>query len=267
MLTTRIMGPENGAQSIKRGSPSPCLRSEVFDSTGLLPSLEHLFCNALAPEADPGEQDGLSRLLEEIKESSPAPDAPAAELCAFREILLEVARRISIRYNDLQRVRSLILTDDLTGLYNRRGFLFMATQHLKLARRTDQALLLFFMDVDDFKSINDSLGHLRGDAFLISCAHALKHTFRETDILARLGGDEFAVLAHEGADHSCATISQRLETLLETLNRDVPHPQRISFSTGTVRFNPRNPVSLAELLSLADRRMYERKRVRQPGSA
>src|ERR1700686_5828877 len=85
--------------------------------------------------------------------------------------------------------------DDLTHLYNRRAFYALAAQQLKVMRRKEQGLLLFFADVDHLKNINDTYGHREGDLALVRAADALERTFRDSDILARLGGDEFAVLA------------------------------------------------------------------------
>lgn len=258
MSATRAPAPRHAVQS-------PSLHASSFllpPDAAALP--EDLFRHDFSQELELGDQDGLSQLIAEIQAFPAAREGTGDELMVLRDLLLDVAQRLSARWRDLARLRSLALTDDLTGLYNRRGFLFMASQQIKLACRMNQSLLLFFMDVDNFKVINDNLGHLRGDAFLICCSHVLKETFRETDIISRLGGDEFAVLALEGANHSCDAISHRLNASLDALNRNVSSPEKIWFSTGMARFDPRNPVSLGELLSLADRRMYEQKMARHP---
>lgn len=229
---------------------------------GLPAALDHLFRDDFTAEHDSSEDVGLLQLLARVEAFPPSRDAGPAQLCDFRELLLDAAHGVLLRWKTVSQFRSLLLTDDLTGLYNRRGFLFMATQHLKLARRTGQHLLLFFMDVDNLKFINDDLGHIKGDAFLICCANALKQTFRETDILARFGGDEFVVLVHEGVSRGPSAILRRLEKSLHAVNRNVPGPHRLSLSAGTSSFDPRNPLSLTELLNRADRRMYDQKRAR-----
>jgi diguanylate cyclase (GGDEF)-like protein len=122
--------------------------------------------------------------------------------------------------------------------------------------------LLFFVDIDQFKSVNDSLGHIEGDAFLICCAEVLKSTFRDSDIIARIGGDEFVILAQETSEQSSEAIFDRLESALRLLNEKVDSPHKLALSVGVARFDPENPVSLGELLSVADREMFERKRVR-----
>jgi diguanylate cyclase (GGDEF)-like protein/PAS domain S-box-containing protein len=92
------------------------------------------------------------------------------------------------------------LRDDLTGLYNRRGFFTLAQHQFKLCKRSHKGMVLFFADLDALKAINDSLGHLEGDQALIDTANILSHTFRESDIIARLGGDEFVVLITDPSD-------------------------------------------------------------------
>jgi diguanylate cyclase (GGDEF)-like protein len=226
---------------------------EVVDDDPLIKSLEH----SLDEEDEHGK---LDHLISQLALCAPAPSASFDELQRFRKILLEAARAISMRSRFLDRLRSFALTDDLTGLYNRRGFLILGLQNLKLASRTGYSLLLFFADIDQFKRVNDSLGQLEGDAFLICCAEVLKSTFRDSDIIARIGGDEFVILAQERAENSSEAIFHRLESALQLLNEKVDSSHNLSLSVGVARFDPQNPVSLGELLSLADREMFERKR-------
>jgi diguanylate cyclase (GGDEF)-like protein len=149
----------------------------------------------------------------------------------------------------------LSITDDLTGLLNRRGFLASATHQLKVAQRNGQSLMLFFCDIDNLKRINDSCGHREGDLALIRAAGALEQTFRESDLLARLGGDEFAALATEaGQNHE--VILSRLE---ENLRKSDESYANLSLSVGLARFDPKCPTSLGELMSRADQAMYEYK--------
>jgi two-component system cell cycle response regulator len=127
--------------------------------------------------------------------------------------LLERSIRYSVRQHELlAEIQSLLLTDDLTGLHNRRGFFALAQQQLALARRQGEPCLLFFADLDNMKAINDSLGHSQGDLALQDAAAVLQRTFRASDILARIGGDEFAVLAMEADPSSTEAILQRLES-------------------------------------------------------
>ncbi|HKV60729.1 MAG TPA: GGDEF domain-containing protein [Candidatus Acidoferrum sp.] len=156
---------------------------------------------------------------------------------------------------------SLALTDELTGLYNRRGFIAMAERQMRLGRRTGRGMLLFMIDVDGLKNINDSFGHLEGDCALKRTSAVLEETFRDSDVVARLGGDEFAVLAIEAAGHSEPTIKTRL---FECLKSTKPEQSRyeISLSLGVARFDPRDRASIGELMARADQSMYEQKRRR-----
>ena len=88
-------------------------------------------------------------------------------------------------------LQQLSYNDELTGLLNRRGFLSMAQQQLKIAQREDWQLVLLFADLDSLKNINDNFGHTEGDRALKNVAAVLKKTFRTSDLLARLGGDEW----------------------------------------------------------------------------
>jgi diguanylate cyclase (GGDEF)-like protein len=161
-----------------------------------------------------------------------------------------------------REVRSLAITDELTGLYNRRGFLASATHQLKMAHRNGENVLLLFCDVDNLKGINDSFGHQEGDLALIRTADVIEETFRDSDILARLGGDEFAVLASEASIPNRQAIMPRMESSLAKANAEESR-YKLSFSIGVARFNPETPASLAELMALADQDMYAHK-ARQP---
>jgi diguanylate cyclase (GGDEF)-like protein len=159
-------------------------------------------------------------------------------------------------------MRHLALTDDLTCLYNRRGFFAAAAQQLKLASRNGQSLLLLFCDLDNLKKINDSYGHLEGDLALIRTADALEHAFRDSDILARIGGDEFVVLASEAPSRTQEVLLRRLEKSLKQVNAGESRYE-LSLSVGAAAFDPKHAVSLGELMAQADDAMYVQKRNHQ----
>src|SRR6267378_324640 len=161
-----------------------------------------------------------------------------------------------------RELRHLALTDELTCLYNRRGFFAAAAQQLKLASRNAQSLLLLFCDLDNLKKINDSYGHLEGDLALIRTADALEHAFRDSDILARIGGDEFVVLASEALSQTQEVLLRRLEKSLKQLNADESRYE-LSLSVGVAPFDPKRPISLCELMAQADEAMYVQKRSHQ----
>lgn len=201
----------------------------------------------------------LGSILHVVDEISNALKSAAPE-SQTRSNALQRGVWCAVRHTLLEReLRCLAVTDDLTGLYNRRGFLASATQQLKLARRNAQELLVFFADVDNLKQINDSYGHGEGDLALIHIADALQQTFRDSDLLARLGGDEFGVLVLEASCQDQEVILHRLETSLKKSNAGEPRYQ-LSLSVGVARFDPKGPASLGELMAQADRAMYEQKR-------
>ncbi len=175
--------------------------------------------------------------------------------------LLERSLRYAVeRHRLLSALRSLSLIDDLTGLYNRRGFMDLGEQHLKLARRTGRALSLVYLDLDRFKTINDTYGHHVGDRGLRKIADILKSTFRRSDLLARLGGDEFAVLALEASGEDAELLVNRLRERVEHFNDEGGEPFRLSASVGLARYEDGRRIRLDELLARADVVMYEEKR-------
>jgi diguanylate cyclase (GGDEF)-like protein/PAS domain S-box-containing protein len=172
---------------------------------------------------------------------------------------------ITERKHAEESLLALSLVDHLTGLYNRRGFSALAQQELKKANRIKRGMLLLFADVDDLKKINDSLGHQEGDLALIDTANLLKDTFREPDIIARIGGDEFVVLAAETPATSADILTARLKEHLKSSNKKGGHRYKLSISMGIVQYNPEQPCSIDELLSRADKMMYEQKRNKNSG--
>jgi len=156
-------------------------------------------------------------------------------------------------------LRELSLADELTQVYNRRGFLTVAEQQMKVAHRTKKEMALFYADLDDLKRINDTFGHETGDAALVEAAELLKDAFRDSDIVARIGGDEFAVLAIDMPEGKAAALTRRLRDRVQARNARPEAGPPISFSLGVVRYDPDRPCSLQELLALADRRMYQEK--------
>jgi diguanylate cyclase (GGDEF)-like protein len=168
------------------------------------------------------------------------------------------------RHRVLEEIRSLSLVDELTGLGNRRAFLTMADQRLQLLERRGALCLLVFADVDGLKQVNDTLGHKAGDMVLADAAQALRGAFRGTDLLARLGGDEFVVLADHVEDDRVSRPLSDLQRQLERRNAavgDTAPP--LSMSVGTLVFRASPSVQLAQLLSEADARMMQNKRIRR----
>ena len=170
-----------------------------------------------------------------------------------------LARDITDRKMMEAEILALSITDQLTGLYNRRGFLSLAEQQLKLAKRNKSGMLLFFIDLDGLKWINDTLGHEEGDKAIIETATVFKETFRTSDIIARLGGDEYAALAIEITETNSEIITARLQSLIDTRNNQENRRYRLSMSVGCSYYDPENPCSIDELIARADKLMYEQK--------
>ncbi len=167
---------------------------------------------------------------------------------------------ISDRKRMEEKIMALSMTDQLTGMHNRRGFLSLAEHHLRLSDRTKKGILLFFADLDGMKWINDKMGHKEGDNALIEVATVLKDTFRSSDIIARMGGDEFAVLAIDSSKLDPEILTNRLHNQLEVLNSKENRKFRISVSVGCAYYDPEKPSSIDELMAHADKLMYEQKK-------
>lgn len=177
--------------------------------------------------------------------------------------LTRVVRYGIERHQLWEEIHSLSLTDELTGLYNRRGFLTLTEHPLKLSKRTGKRLFLLFADVDKLKQINDTLGHHEGDQALRDAARILKETFREADIVARLGGDEFAVLAMETSENPSQTPAHRLQENIAIYNSKAKKSYDLHLSVGMLPYDPKNPCPLDELLDQADKLMYNQKQQRR----
>jgi two-component system cell cycle response regulator len=171
-----------------------------------------------------------------------------------------------LRFDKMMRDRkgeeellALSLTDELTGLHNRRRFFILTEQCLKVAIRKKKRWVLLYIDMDDLKWINDHCGHNEGDQALIRLATILRKTFRESDVIARIGGDEFAVLL-ESSPESDAMLVGRLYENIRDYNAKVSQDYKLSISMGASRFDPEYPISVDKLLSKADALMYAQKR-------
>jgi diguanylate cyclase (GGDEF)-like protein/PAS domain S-box-containing protein len=158
-----------------------------------------------------------------------------------------------------EKLRTLSITDELTGLYNRRGFFTMADHILKVAKRQQKGLYMLYGDLDKLKSINDTWGHREGDQSLIDTAAILKATYRESDVIARIGGDEFAVIPVGTAGDNIENIVGRLQKNIENHNAARNRSYTLSMSSGISCFNPEEPCSLDELLAQGDKIMYRQK--------
>jgi len=163
-------------------------------------------------------------------------------------------------------IHDLSLRDALTGLYNLRGFYLLADQALRLAHRSDEPFTVLFVDLDNLKRINDSLGHNFGSQFLVETAQILNDTFRETDVLGRVGGDEFAV-AGQFSPLAIIQAEERLASAAAQRNAKSGGGPALSFSIGHATSGDAPRETLDKLLSRADQAMYHQKRAKKVGAA
>ena len=232
-------------------------------ASALWPSAGEPFAEDFLTDSLDEDTNELGNMLARIQAFSESAHSGAGDLFKFRELLLEAAHAVFTRWKVLHQLRTMALTDELTNLYNRRGFLLLGMHYIRLALRNAHPISLYFADLDGLKAVNDRCGHVQGDALLIGCGEVLKMTFRESDIIARIGGDEFAVLAQGATGESRDAVLNRLQSSVDVMNRNVLSPYQLSVSVGVARFDPLNPVTLSELLSIADRELMIRKRARR----
>jgi diguanylate cyclase (GGDEF)-like protein len=147
--------------------------------------------------------------------------------------------------------------DVLTGLANRRSFFEDAQREFDRARRYAHPLSLAYVDVDNFKQINDQWGHHQGDTVLRFTGQAMKNNTREVDIVARLGGDEFAILIPQTSPEGARSMVEKIHRLLSEAVRDSGCP--VTFSIGLVTFLAL-PNSVDAMITKADELMYSVKR-------
>lgn len=162
-----------------------------------------------------------------------------------------------------EKLREMSITDELTGLPNRRGFFSLAQQQLKLASRAKGKAALLFADLDDFKTINDTLGHQQGDEALAAMADIFRQTFRDSDLIARMSGDEFAILLIDTPETNFTIVQQRLQRHIDAYNERTGNRFHLSVSIGMAVYDHDHPCSIDELLKLADERMYEQKQLKK----
>jgi diguanylate cyclase (GGDEF)-like protein len=160
-----------------------------------------------------------------------------------------------------EKLHAMSVTDDLTGIFNRRGFLTMADKRVKMADRSKESLFLLYADLDNMKWINDKFGHKTGDNALRETTDILRNTFRKSDIIGRLGGDEFAVLlADKPGTDSEDSVVERFEENIKSAGSQPGRIYPLSISVGVTKYDSKLPCSIEELMSRADNLMYKSKK-------
>lgn len=184
-----------------------------------------------------------------------------------REHLQLLADKLYQKVSELERandhLRNISLTDGLTGLNNRRGFMILATGLLKFARRSGYSMCLLYIDLDSLKYINDTFGHAGGDAAITHFSRILIETFRDSDVIGRLGGDEFVVLIIDATQDDLADMAARLQRNVDAYNLQSSLGHALSFSLGTIWADSKSNITMEEFLSEADKAMYAHKQRRK----
>jgi diguanylate cyclase (GGDEF)-like protein/PAS domain S-box-containing protein len=199
-------------------------------------------------------KDGAYRWFE--THTNPMRD-DAGRLLRFYTTARDVTDRITLA----KQLELAAVTDELTGLLNRRGFLLIARQELRVAVRQHHGVGVIFADLDGLKMINDRLGHEYGDRAIRELAAILRSSFRDSDVLARLGGDEFAALAYNVDQAKLDAVINRMQSAIAKAAPVGPYP--LSVSVGVALFRWGDTFSLDDLIAVADQRMYENKRTRK----
>ncbi|MDT8339872.1 MAG: diguanylate cyclase [Longimicrobiales bacterium] len=166
-------------------------------------------------------------------------------------LLIRILRHAVERHRLMSALRSLSLIDDLTGLYNHRGFNELGARYLRFARRAGKCVTLIYLDLDRFRNINQSLGHHMGDRALQRVARVLEDAFRNSDLIARVGPDEFAVLAPETSEAPPQFLVRRIRDAVAAYNRDSDDPFQLSVSVGVVRDEGAPEMELGDLVARA----------------
>ena len=195
-----------------------------------------------------------ARLVERIREQNASLELKVEARTS------DLARALNALRSSNEKFERLSVIDEMTGLYNRRGFLDLAKKQADIARRRGSAILLIFFDLDSLKAINDLHGHAEGDEAIKTIAAVLVQSFRQTDIIARLGGDEFTVLAIDCSLSEVKCILVRSRAILANRNAQSGKPYSLSFCVGMASASGIQIPGLEALMAEADKRLYEAKR-------
>jgi diguanylate cyclase (GGDEF)-like protein len=203
--------------------------------------------------------DSTAVAMESIRVREEMEDRVRVRTLQLEEANRELRAEAQLRRRMESKVMRLSITDELTGLSNRRGFLMRAEQMLKLVHRLHTHGWLVYIDLDGLKHVNDTQGHEAGDRLIRGAAKILRESFRDSDILGRIGGDEFVVFA-TGAATPAIEIEQRLVRNIQHHNRFHPDQPPISMSIGVIRCDPNALDTLEDMIHQADAAMYIEKR-------
>ncbi|HSJ88794.1 MAG TPA: diguanylate cyclase [Anaerolineales bacterium] len=272
IITDIVMPNMDGFTLVRRLRAEPLLAGVpvVFQTAHYLESEIHKLATASGIEHILGKPSEPQEILRAVQDSLQHPTKHSrlpqtGQL--HREHLQLLADKLYQKNIELEkaneRLRNLSLTDELTGLNNRRGFAILANGLFKFARRANHALCLLYIDMDSLKHVNNAFGHAEGDTALNHFARILTETFRDSDVIARMGGDEFAVLTIDATENNIAVIQARLQSNVDAYNLVSVRGYPLSFSLGIIQINLDSIFSVDALLAQADTAMYEHKQTKK----
>jgi diguanylate cyclase (GGDEF)-like protein len=272
VITDIVMPNMDGFTLVRRLRAEPLLAGVpvIFQTAHYLESEIHRLAAASGIQHILGKPSEPQEILRAVQESLNKPTAPSklpqtGQL--HREHLQLLADKLYQKNMELEkaneRLRSLSLTDELTGLNNRRGFSILANGLFKFARRAGHQLCMLYIDMDSLKHINNTFGHVEGDTALNHFARILTETFRDSDVIARMGGDEFAVLTLDTNENNIAVIKARLQSNVDAYNLVSVRGYALTFSLGIIQVDLNSTFTVESLLSQADAAMYEHKHTKK----
>ncbi|HEX9838386.1 MAG TPA: diguanylate cyclase [Anaerolineales bacterium] len=272
IITDIIMPNMDGFTLVRRLRAEPLLAGVpvVFQTANYLESEIRRVAQASGIRhilGKPAEPQEILRTIQEALKQPTIPTRLPQTGQLQREHLQLLTDKLYQKNKELEkaneRLRNLSLTDGLTGLNNRRGFMILATGLLKFARRAGHPLSLLYIDMDSLKHMNDTFGHAEGDTALTHFSEILTKTFRDSDVIGRLGGDEFVVLTVDTTENDLISIQARLQNNVDTYNLQAVRGYALSFSLGIIRVDMDSTLTMEELLSQADAAMYKHKQSRK----
>lgn len=271
LIITEILMPNmDGFTLVRRLRAEPLLKGVpvVFQTGNYDISEVHKLARASGVQhvlKKPAEPHEILRAVDESLKRPTQPTRLPQTGQLQREHLQLLADKLYQKVDELEKanehLRNASITDGLTGLNNRRGFMIMATGLLKFARRAGYPSCLLYIDLDSLKYVNDTFGHIAGDMALTHFARILTETFHDSDVIGRLGGDEFVVLITDATENDIVSMKTLLQSNVDAYNRQ--SERALSFSLGIIAVDKDSTISMEALLSQADEAMYLHKQRRK----
>jgi diguanylate cyclase (GGDEF)-like protein len=271
LIITEILMPNmDGFTLVRRLRAEPLLKGVpvVFQTGNYDVSEVHKLARASGVQhvlKKPAEPQEILRAVDESLKRPTQPTRLPHTGQLQREHLQLLADKLYQKVDELEKanehLRNASITDGLTGLNNRRGFMIMATGLLKFARRAGYPSCLLYIDLDSLKYVNDTFGHIAGDMALAHFARILTETFRDSDVIGRLGGDEFVVLITDATENDIVSMKTLLQSNVDAYNRQ--SERALSFSLGIIPTDKDSTTTMEALLSQADEAMYLHKQRRK----